>query len=73
MGDRFRTREDVESDEDEENTEDDDFETPEDVMDAIIALDDMKNAKKIPSDVYRKRRYELKERLREEMEDQGKL
>jgi hypothetical protein len=71
MGDRLRTREDVESDEEEESDEDDEFETPEDVMDAIIALDDLKNAKKIPSDVYRKRRAELKERLREEMEDQG--
>ncbi len=71
MGDRFRTREDLESDEEEESNEDDEFETPEDVMDAIIALDDLKNAKKIPSDVYRKRRAELKERLREEIEDQG--
>jgi len=72
IGDRFRTREDAESDEEEENTEDDDFETPEDVMDSIIALDDLKNAKKIPYDAYRKRRAELKERLREEMEDLGK-
>lgn len=68
MGDRFRTKEDADSDEDE-----DEFETPEDVMDAIIALDDLKNAKKIPNAAYHQRRAELKERLREEMEDQGKL
>ncbi|HVF26202.1 MAG TPA: cytochrome c, partial [Anaerolineales bacterium] len=73
IGDRFRTREDVESDEENQGNEDDEFETPEDVMDAIIALDDMKNAKKIPSEAYRKRRAELKERLREGMEDLGKL
>ena len=73
MGDRFRTREDAESDEADEGNEDEEFETPEAVMDAIIALDDLKNAKKIPDAAYRKRRAELKERLREEMEDQGKL
>ncbi|MDQ3005431.1 MAG: c-type cytochrome [Chloroflexota bacterium] len=72
IGDRFRTREDVESDEENQGNEDDDFETPEDVMDSIIALDDLKNAKKIPYDAYQKRRAELKERLREEMEDLGK-
>ena len=71
MGDRFRAREDVESAEAGEGEEDDEFETPEDVMDAIIALDDLKNAKKIPYDAYHKRRSELKQRLREEMEDQG--
>jgi len=69
MGDRFRTREDADSDED---GQDDAFETPEDVMDAIIALDDLKNAKKIPYGAYHKRRAELKERLRNEMEDLGK-
>ena len=67
MGDRFRTREDAESEDDEDG-----FETPEDVMDAIIALDDLKNAKKIPNAAYYKRRAELKERLRNEMEDLGK-
>ena len=71
MGDRLRPREDAESAEADENNEEDEFETPEDVMDTIIALDDLKNAKKIPYDAYRKRRAELKERLREEMEDQG--
>jgi mono/diheme cytochrome c family protein len=69
MGDRFRTREDADNDDE----DDDEFETPEDVMDAIIALDDLKNAKKIPNDAYHKRRAELKERLRNEMEDPGKL
>ena len=68
MGDRFRTKEDADSEDDE-----DEFETPEDVMDAIIALDDLKNAKKIPNDAYHKRRTELKERLRNKMEDLGKL
>jgi mono/diheme cytochrome c family protein len=67
MGDRFRTREDADSDDDEDG-----FETPEDVMDAIIALDDLKNAKKIPTVAYYKRRAELKDRLRNEMEDLGK-
>ena len=74
LGDRFRTREDADSDEDDEkDNEDDEFKTPEDVMDAIIALDDLKNARQIPHDAYHRRRAELKERLREEMEDQGKL
>ena len=67
MGDRYRTKEDADSDND-----DDEFETPEDVMDAIIALDDLKNAKKIPNEAYQKRRAALKERLRQEMEDLGK-
>jgi len=43
------------------------FETPEDVMDAIIALDDLHRAKKISDDAYQKRRTELKEILKEMM------
>jgi len=52
------------------NTENDDeedieFESPEDVMDAIIALDDLHRAKKISEEAYQKRRSELKEILKE--------
>ena len=49
-----------------ENVEDDDeFDTAEDVMDAIIALDDLHRAKKISEGAYQKRRAELKEILKE--------
>jgi mono/diheme cytochrome c family protein len=41
------------------------FETAEEVMDAIIALDDLYRAKKIPDEAYQARRAELKERLKE--------
>jgi mono/diheme cytochrome c family protein len=44
---------------------DNNFESAEDVMDAIIALDDLHRAKKISEDVYQKRRTELKEILKE--------
>jgi hypothetical protein len=53
--------EDYEDDEDEEP----EFETSEEVMDAIIALDDLHRAKKIPDEAYRLRRAELKELLKE--------
>jgi len=43
----------------------DTFKSPEDVMDAIIALDDLHRAKKIPNDAYQKRRAQLKEILKE--------
>jgi len=50
---------------DEEDTEDDEeFESSEEVMDAIIALDDLHRAKKIAEEVYQKRRGELKEVLK---------
>ena len=39
--------------------------TAEEVMDAIIALDDLHRAKKIPDEAYRLRRDELKARLKE--------
>ena len=42
-----------------------DFESPEDVMDAIIALDDLHRGKKISEQAYQKRRGELKEILKE--------
>jgi mono/diheme cytochrome c family protein len=45
--------------------EDDEFDTPEEVMDAIIALDDLHRAKKIAEGAYQKRRAELKEILKE--------
>ncbi len=40
------------------------FEDPESVMDAIIALDDLYRARKIPETAYQERRAELKEQLR---------
>jgi mono/diheme cytochrome c family protein len=43
------------------------FDTPEEVMDAIIALDDLNQAKKISKDVYQKRRNKLKDQLKEMM------
>jgi mono/diheme cytochrome c family protein len=43
------------------------FESPEEVMDAIIALDDLHQAKRISSEAYQKRRNELKEILKEMM------
>jgi len=45
--------------------EEDVFESPEDVMDAIIALDDLHRAKNISDEAYHKRRAELKEILKE--------
>ena len=64
MRDRNRTNE---EDEDEEEEENDEFESSEDVMDAIIALDDLYRAKKISEEAYQKRRAELKEILKELM------
>ncbi|MFZ5911503.1 MAG: c-type cytochrome [Chloroflexota bacterium] len=48
-----------------EEGEEDEFETDEEVMDAIIALDDLHRAGKIPDEAYQARRAELKERLKE--------
>jgi hypothetical protein len=62
----LRDRGKVEDDNFEEAEEDEDeFETAEEVMDAIIALDDLYRAKKIPEEAYQTRREELKERLKE--------
>jgi hypothetical protein len=49
-----------------EQAEDDqeEFESSEDVLDAIVALDDLHRAKKITSEAYQKRRAELKEILK---------
>ena len=50
---------------DDEEDDEDEFESSEEVMDAIIALDDLHRAKKISDESYQKRRAELKEILRE--------
>ena len=50
---------------DDEDDDEDEFESSEEVMDAIIALDDLHRAKKISDDTYQKRRAELKEILKE--------
>ncbi|MCK6481723.1 MAG: hypothetical protein L6R43_16740, partial [Planctomycetes bacterium] len=52
-------------DEEEEDEEEEEFESSEDVMDAIIALDDLYRARKIPEEAYQKRRSELKDILKE--------
>jgi len=59
----FRDKTKTDDDEDDE----DEFETAEDVMDAIIALDDLHRAKKISEGAYQHRRAELKEILKEMM------
>ena len=50
---------------DDEDFKETDIESPEDVMDAIIALDELYQAGEIPSEAYQKRRDELKSRLQE--------
>jgi len=45
----------------------DEYESSEDVIDAIIALDDLHRSKKISEDAYQKRRSELKDVLKEKM------
>jgi hypothetical protein len=44
--------------------EDNEFEDPESLMDAIIALDDLHRAGKIPDEAYQQRRNELKDVLK---------
>jgi hypothetical protein len=62
----LRDRNKLDEDEFEDGEEDEnEFETAEEVMDAIIALDDLHRAKKIPDEAYQARRAELKERLKE--------
>ena len=62
----FRDRGRADDDDFEESdSNEDDFETAEEIMDAIVALDDLHRAKKIPDEAYLKRRAELKERLKE--------
>ncbi|HBY06840.1 MAG TPA: hypothetical protein DEH22_03295, partial [Chloroflexi bacterium] len=60
-----RNRTDDDELDDEEDTPEAD--TPEDLMDAIIALDDLYQSGDIPADAYEKRRAELKERLQKVM------
>lgn len=65
LRDRRQAAEDLEEDEDEEEAEpEDEFETSEEVLDAIITLDDLHRAKKISDEAYHKRRAELKEILK---------
>ena len=61
---RDRGKVDEEDFEDDEQDEEE-FESAEEVMDAIIALDDLHLAKKIPDEAYQLRREELKEKLKE--------
>ena len=51
----------------EEDEEAEKFDTSEEVMDAIIALDDLHRARKISDQAYQKRRAELKDILKEMM------
>lgn len=60
LRDRNRTNEDLE----EEPEEQDDFESEEEILDAIIALDDLHRSGKIPGEIYQTRRAELKARLK---------
>lgn len=54
----------VEEDTDSEAVDDNEFETSDDVIDAIVALDDLHRARKISEEAYQKRRTELKEILK---------
>jgi hypothetical protein len=58
---RDRKRDDVP---DEEEEDGDEFEDSSSVLDAIIAIDDLHRAGKIPDEAYQKRRAELKEQLK---------
>lgn len=53
--------------EEEDSEQEDEFESSEDVIDAIIALDDLHRAQKISDEAYQKRRAELKEILKGKM------
>ncbi len=65
--DRNRSVEEDEEETVEDEAEEDEFETREDVLDAIVALDDLYRAGKINEEAYRKRREELKAKLKEEL------
>jgi hypothetical protein len=65
LRDRKHTEDEEQDEEDEEDEAE--FESSEDVMDAIIALDDLYRAKRISDEAYQKRRTELKEILKEMM------
>jgi mono/diheme cytochrome c family protein len=59
LRDRNRPEEEVE-----EVEEEDEFDTEEEILDAIIALDDLHRAGKLPDEAYQTRRAELKARLK---------
>src|SRR5215204_5892427 len=61
---RDRTRTQADDEEVDEDSEEEEFESSEEVMDAILALDDLYRARKIAEDTYQKRRAELKEILK---------
>jgi mono/diheme cytochrome c family protein len=60
----WRDRKREEELDDEEDEEGDELQDPESIMDAIIALDDLHRAGKIPDEAYQKRRGELKDSLK---------
>jgi mono/diheme cytochrome c family protein len=60
----WRDRNRKEESDDEEDKEDEELQDPESIMDAIIALDDLHRAGKIPDEAYQQRRGELKEALK---------
>jgi mono/diheme cytochrome c family protein len=64
LRERKRTEDEEEDEEEEGDDEENEFESSEDVMDAIIALDDLYRAKKISDEAYQERRTELKEILK---------
>jgi hypothetical protein len=60
----WRDRNRTEESDDEDDEEDDELQDPESLMDAIVALDDLHRAGKIPDEAYQKRRGELKDALK---------
>jgi len=58
---------DKQTSDDDDDDEENEFETAEDVMDAIIALDDLHRASKISEGAYQRRRAELKDILKDLM------
>jgi mono/diheme cytochrome c family protein len=65
LRDRRRLEEEEDEEDEDEDDDEEEFESSEDVMDAIIALDDLYRAKKISDEAYQKRRAELKDILKE--------
>jgi mono/diheme cytochrome c family protein len=61
---RDRKKEKEDEGEDEEDEEEDDDSDPEEIMDAIIALDDLHRAGKLSDEAYQQRRAELKSKLK---------
>jgi hypothetical protein len=67
LRDRKQAEKDLEDDEAENADSEDEFKTSEEVLDAIITLDDLHRDKKIADEAYHKRRAELKESLKGKM------